>query len=157
MFYFLVTCGAVLAGLVIAWMIRSSLGVAHLLKSAWEVLGSQTVSQPRLGQTVRGTYKGRDVSIGAVYSGIKGEFLPLPDIRMRLKEVIEYNINRLPHYAKIDRNDLVYLPKLNLPWGVFDRAFPTVFSKNYLVMALERMLATAEDLERGRTIKELLR
>ena len=154
---FLWTFGILVLGLAIWWAVRSMLAVDHLLISAWDVLGPSSGRPAHLGQTAKGAYKGRDVSIGAVYSGFRGEFMPLPDIRMKLKDTIGYNTNRLPHYAKIDGKDLVFIPRLNISWGVFDKSFPKIFSKNYLIIALEKMLATAEDLERGRTLKDLLR
>jgi hypothetical protein len=42
-------------------------------------------------------------------------------------------------------------------WGIFDKNFEQVLSKNYLIIALERLLATAEDVERGRTLKEIFK
>lgn len=154
MFVFLFTLFCLVLALVVWWAVRSSMAIEHLLASAWEVLAPLSDQRAHLGQTAKGVYKGRNVLIGAMFSGFKGEFLPLPDIRMELKDTMGYNTNRLPHYAKIEGRELVYIPKLTLNWGVFDKTFPKIFSKNYLIIALEKMLTTAEDVERGRTLKE---
>ncbi len=104
-----------------------------------------------------GAYKGRQVMIGVDYSGFNGEFLPLPFIQMKLKETISYNYHRLPNYVTIEKGNLVYKVKVSILFGVFDRNYPKVFSRNYLVIALEKMLSTAEDVERGRTISDIFK
>jgi hypothetical protein len=65
-------------------------------------------------------------------------------------------MNRLPNYAVIEKNLLIYKVKLTIFWGIFDRSYPQVFTRNYCIIALEKLLATAEDVERGRTSKEVL-
>jgi len=47
--------------------------------------------------------------------------------------------------------------RMPILWGVFDRNFPQIFSHENLRIALDRLLAIAEDLERGRTPKELFK
>ncbi|MFH1691244.1 MAG: hypothetical protein ABIC68_01530 [Candidatus Omnitrophota bacterium] len=102
-------------------------------------------------------YKGRQVIVGVDYSGFNGEFLPLPFIQMKLKEALSYNYHRLPNYATIEKNNLVFKVKVSILFGVFDRNYPKVFSRNYFVIALEKMIATAEDAERGRTISDMFK
>lgn len=144
------------------WLHKTSVLIHGFLKSAAQVLGCADQKRLRLLPLVnrsemKGVYKGRDVEVGVVFSGFKSEFLPLPHIQVRLKETLGYNINRLPQYAFIEKNQLIYKLRLNLLWGVFDRNYIHVFSKNYLVIALEKLLATAEDLERGREVKEFFK
>ncbi len=158
--YLLWTFGFVLAGFIVGWLARTRVVIQHFLKASREVLGVPEVPLPswRLffsRHEVSGIYKGRDVQVGVRYSGIKNAFLPLPLICMMLKETMGYNTARLPQYAVIEKNTLVFLPKANLPWSVFDKAFDKVFSKNYLILALEKMMATAEDLERGHPSREV--
>ena len=160
--YTLYGVGACIILLVFSWFYRVNSLIRNFLKASKEVLGAdgsiKTLFAPFYNkEEVKGSYKGREVVIGVIYSGLKGEFLPLPSIQMRLKEALGYNINRLPNYAIIEKNCLIYKVKLSLLWGVFDKNFPQVFSKNYLVIALEKLLSTAEDVERGRTVKELFK
>ncbi len=148
--------------LVIWWFYRVNTLVEIFLKSSKEALGGQSLTKTRLlpfysKEEVKGNYKGRDTIVGVVYTGFKGEFLPLPFIRMRLKEALGYNLNRLPNYCLIEKNFLVYKVKLSVLWGVFDKNYPHVFSRNYLIIALEKLLSTAEDVERGRTVKEVFK
>ncbi len=152
--------GVLIAGLVVLWVARVCRPVESFLASARGLLSGAVLRKGRvppfyIREEVKGIYKGRDVCVGIVFSGFKGEFLPLPLVRMRLREVIGYNSSRLPNYAKIDKNFIVYKPAASLLWGVFDRGYPLLFSDNYLSIALEKLLATAEDVERGRTINEL--
>ena len=154
--------GGIFFVLVIWWFVRVVMLVGVFLKAAKEVIGDNGALKSRLlpyyyQEEVKGSYKGREVSIGIIYAGLQGEFLPLPYIRMRLKEAVGYNTNRLPHYAVIEKNFLIYQSKLSVLWGIFDKNFEHVLSKNYLIIALERLLATAEDVERGRTLKEIFK
>jgi hypothetical protein len=154
--------GILLIFLVFWWCYRVASLIEIFLKAATDVLGSSRLP----GATslllyrkdeVKGTYKGREVIVGIIYSGFRGEFLPLPTIRMGLKETIGYNLNRLPTYAAIEKKSLIFKVKLSVLWGVFDKNYPSVFSKNYLVVALEKLFATAEDVERGRTMREIFK
>ena len=154
--------GGLFLVLLVWWHIRIAMLVGVFLRASREVLGTKVEIASRLlpyyrKEELKGSYKGRLVSVGALYSGLQGEFLPLPYIRMRLKESVGYNTNRLPYYATIEKNFLVYQPKLTLLWGVIDKNFVPVFSKSYLIVALERLLATAEDVERGRTLNEIFK
>lgn len=149
-------------GVIFWWFCRVIVLVDGFLKMAREVLGAQSFVRNHLPffyhkKEMRGSYKGRDVVVGIVFAGLQGEFLPLPYISLRLKETLGYNMNRLPNYAVIEKNYLTYKVKLSVLWGVSDKNYPPVFSKHYLVIALERLLATAEDIERGRTLKEIFK
>lgn len=160
--YTLYGIGVFILILVFSWFYRVNTLIRIFLKASKEILGSDGSIKTMLApfykkEEVRGSYKGREVVVGIVYSGLKGEFLPLPYIQMRLKEAIGYNINRLPNYAAIEKDCLIYKVKLSVLWGVFDKNFHQVFSKNYLIIALEKLLSTAEDVERGRTVKELFK
>ena len=152
--------GAFVVFLIFWWIFRIIRLVEFFLKAAIEVLGGAYVNKTHMGpfyskNEVKGNYKGREVFVGVLFSGFRGEFLPMPHIQMRLREVIGYNTNRLPHYAVIEKNLLVYKAELSVLWGVFDKHFPHVFGIEFLLVALEQLLATAEDVERGRTIKEV--
>ncbi|MFB3919228.1 ATP-dependent permease AUS1 [Candidatus Velamenicoccus archaeovorus] len=158
--YLWLTFGIALGGFIIWWLARTTLVIGHFLKAGREVLGVEDARRPPwldflASREIRGVYKGRDIYIGVSYSGIKNIFLPLPRVCMTLKETTGYNTGRLTQYAAIENNTLVFLPKVSLALGVFDKGFEKVFSKNYLIMALEKMIATAEDLERGHPLKEV--
>lgn len=149
-------------GLVIWWFYLIITLVNSFLKSGLDVTGGQSVigkSIPpcyRIAE-IKGSYKGREVLLGVLFTGFKNEYMPLPHIQMRLKETLGYNINRLPNYATIQKNYLVFKVRLSALWGVFDKSYPPIFSKSYLVIALEKLLATAEDVERGRAVKEIFK
>lgn len=160
--YLWFTFGISLAGFIVWWLVRTTLVIEHFLKASREVLGAEDARKVRrlpffASREIQGSYKGRDVHIGVRYSGLKNIFLPLPRICVTLKETMGYNTGRLTQYAAIEKNTLIFLPKVSLVLGVFDKGFEKVFSKNYLIMALEKMMATAEDLERGHPLKEILR
>lgn len=145
------------------WWFFSIIGLVEpFLKSAIQLTGGGFKNKGRIPpfynkQEIGGVYKGREVFIGIVYSGFRNEFLPLPHIQMCLKETVGYNISRLPDYAVIEKNFLIYKVRMPILWGVFDRNFPQIFSHENLRIALDRLLAIAEDLERGRTPKELFK
>lgn len=148
--------------LVVWWFYLIITLVNSFLKSGFEVTGGRPVNGKGMPPfykivEIQGTYKGRDVLLGVLFTGFKNEYMPLPHIQMRLKDTLGYNINRLPNYATIQKNYLVFKVRLSALWGVFDKSYPPVFSKSYLVIALEKLLATAEDVERGRTAKEIFR
>lgn len=148
--------------LVFWWYYRSSVLVSAFLKYGVDILGGKFVSGSRIPPFYRtveiiGTYKGREVFLGVVFTGFKNEFLTLPHIQMRLRDAIGYNTNRLPNYTEIKKNYLIYKVRLSVLWGVFDKNYPQVFSKSYLIIALEKLLATAEDVERGRTVGEIFK
>jgi hypothetical protein len=157
---FFLGLGIIFVLLVFWWFYRSVTVIETFLKAAVDVLAGKRLSRMKLfyaSNEVTGNYKGRDVVVGVRYSGVSSEFLPLPNIRMRLKESIGYNTNRLPNYASIEKGYLVYTVKISVLWGFFDKAYPELFKKNYLMIALEKMLATAEDVERGRTVKDIFK
>src|SRR5512135_2090382 len=152
----------IFVGLVFWWYYRVVSLTEGFLKAARELLDATSAGRSRRGifyqkEELRGSYKGRDVTVGIELAGFKGEFLVLPRIRMRLKDTLGYNLNRLPHYALVEKNHVVFHIKMSVFWGVFDRSYPQIFTRNYLVVALEKLLSTAEDLERGRSVRELMR
>jgi hypothetical protein len=153
--------GALFVALLLWWFYRISTLVNAFLGYALEVTGAQFVQGLRIPPFYRkieitGNYKGRDVNCGVVFAGFKNEFLPLPHIEMRLKDTVGYNMNRLPNYAVIEKNLLIYKVRLSVLWGVFDKSYLLVFGKSYFVIALEKLLATAEDVERGRSTRMFL-
>ncbi|MEK7850088.1 MAG: hypothetical protein AAB213_04675 [Candidatus Omnitrophota bacterium] len=160
--YILTVVGAIFVVLAVWWLYRVNTLIDNFLKIGSEILGGKAIAKTRIPflyekEVLKGSYKGREVIVGVIYSGLQGEFLPLPCIQMRLRESMGYNTNRLPNYAYISKNLLVYKIKLSVPWGVFDKSYPQVFSKSYLIIALEKLLATSEDVERGRRMKDIFK
>lgn len=144
------------------WSYRVIRIVRAFFRNTIDVIGGEYVEQRKFRiffkkEEIRGVYQGRQVLFGVDYSGFNGEFLPLPFIQMKLKEVISYNYHRLPNYATIEKNNLIFKVKVSLLFGVFDKNYPKVFSRNYFVIALEKMIATAEDVERGRAISDIFK
>jgi hypothetical protein len=151
--------GAFVCGLGLVWYYRVITLAENFLKSAAKILSGSQRKKPNGNIFYRkdelsGSYKGREVVIGIEHTGLKGEFMALPCMQMKLKDAIGYNLNRLPHYAFVDKKMLIYKIKINVLWGIFDKNYPQVFSQSYLIMSLERLLASTEDLERGRMPKE---
>ena len=147
---------------VFAWVGRVAVLAYRFLRVAVDVI--EEPQRQRKGyflffgkDELRGTYKGRDVVIGIATAGIKKEMMSFPYIALRLREAIGYNLNRLPHYAVIEKGFVVYRIKLSGLLAVFDKSYPQFFSRNYLIIALDRLFATAEDLERGRTYGEVFK
>ena len=160
--YVITVIGTIFLALVFWWLYRVNTLIENFLKMGFDILGGKAISKVRIPflyekELLKGSYKGREVVLGVIYSGLQGEFLPLPCIQIRLSESIGYNTNRLPNYAYISKNFLVYKIKLSVPWGVFDKSYSQVFSKSYLVIALEKLLATSEDVERGMRIKDIFK
>lgn len=148
--------------LVFWWFYRITALIEPFLKDAQELLAGEWLGKSRSflfykKEEIKGRYKGREVFVGIVYAGLRGEFMPLPHVRMRLKEAMGYNLNRLPNYAVIEKRFLIYKVKPALLWGVFDKNYPGLFGKNNLSIALEKLLSTAEDVERGRTVKDVFK
>lgn len=144
------------------WFYRVVKIVRAFLRNAADVIGGEYIGRKRSimffrKEEMAGVYKGRQVIIGVDYSGFNGEFLPLPFLQMKLKEAISYNYHRLPNYTTIEKNNLIFKINVSILFGVFDKNYPKIFSRNYLVIALEKMLATAEDVERGRTISDMFK
>lgn len=152
----------VLIGLVFYWVYRVFRLMKFFVAMSMEILRG-TLLVPKIPaffhvkDEVKGVYQGREVVAGIVFSGLNEEFLPLPYIRVTLKETIGYNLNRLPHDAEIQKNFLVYKPRVSFLWGVFDRDYLQLFSHRHFLMLLEKFWVAAEDLERGRTIKEIFK
>lgn len=160
--YFWAGLGIFFVIFVVWWIYRMRTIAEDFFKNAAQILGGAWHSKGRIlpfysPNEIQGSYKGREVSVGVIYSGINGEFLPLPYIRMRLTESFGYNINRLPHYATIEKNFLVYHLKVSILWGLLDKNYPQLFSKNYLLVVLDKMVVAADDVERGKTFKEILK
>ncbi|MFC1709213.1 hypothetical protein ACFL2J_04050 [Candidatus Omnitrophota bacterium] len=106
---------------------------------------------------IMGKYKGRDVIIGIQYVGLGFEWMPLPHIRVKLKDVIRYNYSRVPDFAYIKRGWLVFKIKERLIWGIFDKNYTRFFTKDFIIITLARLMAVAEDTERGRTLGEIFK
>ncbi len=150
----------IFVGLLFLWFYRASRLAESFIKIAVETLGGEPCVKKRVPlfykkEEVKAIYKGRLVYVGVIYSSFNREFLLLPHIQMRLKDSIGYNYERLPNYTLIKGNLLIYKIKMNIIWGVFDKNYPKVFTKSQLIIALDRLLSTAEDVERGRTVKDV--
>ncbi len=148
--------------IVLAWAGRVAVLAHRFLHIAAEVIGEPRWQRKGLfffyeEDELLGTYKGRDIAIGIVTAGFKGGLMSFPRIALRLREAIGYNLNRLPHYAVIEKGFVVYRMKFTGLLGVFDRDFPQFFSRPALIIALDRLLATADDLEQGRTYQEVFK
>ena len=99
-------------------------------------------------EEVRGHYKGREVSIGIIYTGMVYEYVPLPYIRMKLRgDIVSFNIKRLSDYAVVEDGDIVYKVKPQIIWGVFDRQYQQIFSRKSLVVVLDSLFTAAENVE----------
>jgi len=159
---FILTLALVFLGLVFWWFYIVITLSSGFIKNGIELIGGKFINNKPMPPfyriiEVKGIYKGRETELGILFASIKNEFKPLPYIRVRLKETIGYNTNRVPDYARIDKNYLVYIVKFSAIWGVFDKNYPSLFTKTYLTIALEKLLGTAEDVERGRTLKEIFK
>jgi hypothetical protein len=97
------------------------------------------------------------VILGIQYVGLGFEWMPLPQIRIKLKDVLRYNYSRVPDFAYIKSGWLVFRIKDRLVWGVFDKSYPRFFTKNFIIITLTRLLAVAEDAERGKTLGEIFK
>lgn len=106
---------------------------------------------------VEGFYQERMVVGGICYIGKKSEWMPLPFIKIKLKSVIRYNYSRLPNFAVIENDWLVLRIDESLPWGMLSKDYPHFFTEEYISIALSRLLAVAEDVERGRTMEEVFK
>jgi hypothetical protein len=150
--------GAFFCGLALIWYYRIITLGENFLKTSMKLLNE--VKRRKSGGNIfyhkvefSGIYKGREVFVGIEQTGLRGEFLALPYIQMKLKDALTYNMNRLPHYAFVQKKMVVYKMKVNVFWSIFDKNYPQVFSQSFFIVCLERLLATAEDLERGRLPK----
>lgn len=106
---------------------------------------------------IRGTYKGREIAAGIQYTGLGFEWMPLPYMKIKLKEVIRYNYDRIPYFAFIKNGWLILKIKERLVWGIFDKNYSRFFSRDFIVITLTRLLAVVEDAERGKTLGEIFK
>lgn len=106
---------------------------------------------------ITGKYEGREVIVGVQYVGLAFEWMPLPHISIKLNDVIRYNFSRVPDFAYIKRGWLIFRIKERLVWGVFDKNYSRFFTKDFIIITLTRLLAVAEDAEKGRTLKEIFK
>jgi len=106
---------------------------------------------------LKSIYKDREVIVGVQYVGLGFEWMPLPYIRLKLKDVIRYNYGRVPEFAFIKNGWLVFRIKERLIWGIFDKNYSRFFTKDFIIITLTRMMAVVEDTERGRTLGEVFK
>jgi len=144
------------------WFYRVRRLVNLYLQNFSEIIGSKPLRKNRFlpfysKYEIAGVYKGRQIIGGIQYSGLGIEFMPLPYLKLRLKEVIRYNIERLPEFAYIEKGWLVFKHKHRLVWGIFDKEYERLFTREFILITLARLLAVAEDLERGKTIEEIFK
>ena len=144
------------------WFYRIRRFVESYLYDLADVVGSRPLRKNRWlpfysKYEVAGVFKDRQIIAGIKYSGIGIEWMPLPYIKIKLKEVIRYNLNRMPEYAYIDKGWLVFKVKHRLVWGIFDKDYGRFFTKDFIVITVTRLLSVADDLERGKTIEEVFK
>ncbi|MGE5279563.1 MAG: hypothetical protein ACM3L6_02320 [Deltaproteobacteria bacterium] len=156
----LVACGCFAVAVALAWICRVAVLSHGFLRMAADVLeGGRRqragALRPYGRDEMRGTYHGRDIVLGIAFAGIKGELMTYPHIALRLRKALGYNLNRLPHYAAIEKGYVVYRMRASGILGVFEKNYPEFFCRKTLIMALDRLVAAAEDLERGRTYGEV--
>lgn len=106
---------------------------------------------------IRGTYKDREIVAGIQYTGLGFEWMPLPYIKIKLKEVIRYNYDRIPYFAFIKNGWLVLKIKERLVWGIFDKNYSRFFTRDFIIITLTRLLVVVEDAERGKTLGEIFK
>ncbi|MDD5291579.1 MAG: hypothetical protein PHY46_00120 [Candidatus Omnitrophica bacterium] len=144
------------------WLYRIRKIVSGYLNISCEIISCQEKPRKRLmplyskGE-IEGVYKGRQVIIGIQYIGLGFEWMPLPYIRVKLKDVIRYNYNRIPDFAFIQSGWLVFRIKDRLTWGILDKNYTRFFTEDFMVIALTRLLSVAEDAERGKTLEEIFK
>lgn len=144
------------------WFFRLRRLIDNYLVVLGQILDSKPKKKHRLFPLyskieVIGIYKDRQVVGGIHYVGLGFEWMPLPYIKIKLREVIRYNYHRVPNFAYIDKGWLVLKIKERLPWGVFDKNFNRFFSKDYIVITLTRLSAVADDVERGKTLEDIFK
>jgi len=144
------------------WFYRIRKIVGSYLNISCEIINCQKKPARRLvplysKAEATGVYKGREVIIGIQYTGLGFEWMPLPYIRVKLKDVIRYNYNRIPDFTFIQSGWLVFRIKDRLTWGIFDKNYMRFFTEDFIVIVLTRLLAVAEDVERGRTLEEIFK
>jgi len=145
-----------------AWLYRIRKIISGYLELLCNIIDCKQKLKRRLlpfysKHEVKGNYKEREVIAGVQYVGLGFEWMPLPHIRIKLKDVIRYNYNRIPDFAYIKSGWLVFRIKERLIWGIFDRNYKRFFTKEFIIIALTRLLAVTEDVERGRTLEEIFK
>jgi len=142
------------------YLVRNT--VESYLNNLCEIINCPQPAQKRIfpfysKSEVTGTFKDRQVIAGLQYIGLGFEWMPMPFIRIKLKDVIRYNYNRIPNFAFIERGWLVLRINERLTWGIFDKSYVRFFTKDFINVALERLLSVAEDAERGKTLGEVFK
>ena len=148
--------------LIYFWFFRIRRLIDGYLDVMYELLQCQSAKRHRLfplymKEELVGSYQGREVVCGIRYRNRGFELMALPFIKIKLKSVIRYNYQRLPYFAQIERGWLVLHITKQLPWGMFDKEYLKLFTKESLVITLTRLLAVAEDVERGKTLQEVFK
>lgn len=144
------------------WFFRIRLLIDSYLRELYELVNYQPKRKHRLipfysKSEAVGLYKDREVVGGIRYLGRGLEWMPLPYIKIKLKDVIRYNYHKLPYFAQIERGWLILNIVERLPGGLLDKGYKRFFTKHYLVITLARLITVAEDVERGKTLKEIFR
>jgi hypothetical protein len=144
------------------WLFR----IRKIINSYLDLVGNIVGGKPKVDfrllpvyakDEITGEYQGRKVIVGVQYVGAGFEWMPLPYIGIELRNVIRYNYSRVPDFALIRSGWLVFKIKERLVWGVFDKSYPRFFTKDFIIIALTRLMAVAEDVERGRTLGEIFK
>ena len=145
-----------------SWFYRIRRTIDDYLDMLSEIIDCKLIRKHRLlplysKNELTGTYRGRQVIAGIQYIGLGFEWMPLPYIKIKLKDVIRYNYNRIPDFAFIKRGWLIFRIKERLVWGIFDKNYNRIFAKEFIIIALTRLLAVADDSERGKTLEEIFK
>ena len=161
-FIFLIIFGLILLIAGYFWFYRLRKVIDDYLNIVCVVLNCNIEKKHRLSpfyskHEISGIYKDRAVIVGIQYVGLGFEWMPLPYIKVKLKDVLRYNYNRLPDFTYIKMGWLIFRIKERLAWGVFDKGYNRFFTKDFIVIALTKLLAVAEDAERGKTLEEIFK
>jgi len=147
--------------LVLFWCCRLSRIINRYLQTLGVIMQTVPLRGPQVmplysKYEVAGVYKDWQVLGGIKYRSVGIEVLPLPYIKIKLQPVIRYNLERLPNFTAIEKDRwLVFKVKHKLAWGIFDREYESFFSHDFIVNILERLVAVAEDLERGKKVEDI--
>ncbi len=144
------------------WLYRIRKIVDSYLNISCEIIDCQQTAKKRFfplysKSEIVGVYKDRQVIAGIQYIGLGFEWMPLTYIRIKLKDVIRYNHNRVPNFAFIQSGWLVFKINERLTWGILDKNYTRFFTKDFIVITLTRLLTVAEDVERGKTLEEIFK
>jgi len=121
----------------------------NLRKRSWISLYSRV--------ELEGSFNGRNAIAGVQYVGLGFEWMPLPYIKIKLKDVIRYNYDRIPDFTYIQRGWLIFKIKDRFTWGVFDKRYSHFFTKEFVNVTLTRLAVIADDIERGKTMEEIFK